>query len=282
MSNVPRWEQEIQSRRRENYGDSRVPHREPRVVDRLSSGGYVDERDRGHEHANEVYREYERYGHADLDFENRRSYGSVEDDDSTSDSSSESEEEEEVDLTKAEKLKQLREAPIPLRQKLHGTTWKNLRDELETDLDVGDLLANSTRGFWTSVQSVYRGFKDFINRFALWNSKLKKVEGRFGSGVYNFFNFLKWAMGLNLAMSLLTVLLVMVPEHFSEEEVPECPGFPSHENMTMFPSQDVDLCCSTLYTENQDLKRDPLRIGLNSDFFKDIGNILLNLLYGDG
>ena len=81
---------------------------------------------------------------------------------------------------------------------------------------------------------------------------------------------------------LVTVLLVMVPEHFSEEEVPECPGFPSHENMTMFPSQDVDLCCSTLYTENQDLKRDPLRIGLNSDFFKDIGNILLNLLYGDG
>ena len=217
-----------------------------------------------------------------MDFENRRSYGSVEDDDSTSDSSSESEEEEEVDLTKAEKLKQLREAPIPLQQKLHGTTWKNLRDELETDLDVGDLLVNSTRGFWTSVQSVYRGFKDFINRFALWNSKLKKVEGRFGSGVYNFFNFLKWAMGLNLAMSLLTVLLVMVPEHFSEEEVPECPGFPSHENMTMFPSQDVDLCCSTLYTENQDLKRDPLRIGLNSDFFKDIGNILLNLLYGDG
>ena len=126
MSYVPRWEQEIQSRRRENYGDKKVSHREPRVVDRLSSGGYVDERERGHEHANEGYREYERYGHADLDFENRRSYGSVEDDDSTSDSSSESEEEEEVDLTKAEKLKQLREAPIPLRQKLHGTTWKNL------------------------------------------------------------------------------------------------------------------------------------------------------------
>ena len=53
--------------------------------------------------------------------------------------------------------------------------------------------------------------------FALWQNNLKKIEGRFGSGVFNFFKFMKWAMGLNLFMTVLTVLLISVPEHFNDE-----------------------------------------------------------------
>ena len=54
--------------------------------------------------------------------------------------------------------------------------------------------------------------------------------------------------------------------------------------MTMFLPEDVDGCCSAIYNLNQEWNRDPLDVSFLSftEFMKDVGTILLNLLQGDG
>ena len=138
-------------------------------------------------------------------------------------------------------------------------------------------------GFWLSLSSFWNTSKEFINRFALWNTKLKKVEGVFGSSVYNYFKFLKWAMGLNLFMTVLTVMLISVPEHYNDEEVAMC-NVTDYQNMTMFPPESLDQCCTSLYILNQEWKRDPLDVSFTSfsAFAEDVGYVLLNLFQGDG
>ena len=45
------------------------------------------------------------------------------------------------------------------------------------------------------IKAGFAGVMEEIKQFALWNNKLKTVEGMYGSGVYNFFKFFKWSMG---------------------------------------------------------------------------------------
>ena len=137
---------------------------------------------------------------------------------------------------------------------------------------------------WARITGFYHKSAEMINKFALWNSKLKKVEGQFGSGVYNFFNFLKWSMGLNLLMTVLTLMLICVPEHYNDDIIPDCNTTVYKINNTMFPEDYVDDCCTNLYDKNQQFKREPLDVTFSSfsSFMSDIGNILLSLFQGDG
>ena len=185
--------------------------------------------------------------------------------------------------TGKERMKQFKEKPIPLWQKMRSEEWKDIKTDIQDEIDATDRITNSTRGLWESISGTYNSTKDFISKFALWNSQLKMVEGTFGSGVYNFFKFLKWAMGLNLLMTLLTVLLISVPEHFNDEFEPIC-NVSDWKNHTLFPVLDADNCCSAIYNQNQEMKREPLTVSFDGfvEFSTDIGYILINLLYGDG
>ena len=187
------------------------------------------------------------------------------------------------ELTGKERMKQFRESPIPLWQKMRSEEWKDIKTDIQDEIDATDRFTNSTKGLWESISGTYNSTKEFISKFALWNSQLKMVEGTFGSGVYNFFKFLKWAMGLNLLMTLLTVMLVSVPEHFNDEIEPSC-NVSNWQNLTLFPELDADTCCSAIYNKNQEVKREPLSVSFESfvEFITDIGYILINLLYGDG
>lgn len=200
---------------------------------------------------------------------------------SSSDEEDGGEEEEEDNL--GDLLKKLRQAPIPLSRKRHHQDWRKVLAGLDRDKDALEMLQASTKGFWAKVMKMYNDLAEALASFALWKSKLKKVEGTFGSGVYNFFKFMKWAMGLNLLMTLLTVMLIMVPEHYNDDTQPICP-VDNYRNMTMFPQDDIDACCTVLYQTNQKWKRDPLDVTIKSakGFFEDIGTILLNLIQGDG
>ena len=187
------------------------------------------------------------------------------------------------ELSGKERMKQFRERPIPLWQKMRSEEWKDIKTDIQDEIDATDRFTNSTKGLWESISGTYNSTKEFISKFALWNSQLKMVEGTFGSGVYNFFKFLKWAMGLNLLMTLLTVMLISVPEHFNDEFEPIC-NVSKWQNLTLFPEMDADNCCSAIYNKNQEVKREPLSVSFESfvEFITDIGYILINLLYGDG
>ena len=103
----------------------------------------------------------------------------------------------------------------------------------------------------------------------------------YGSGVYNFFKFFKWSLGLNLMMMLLTLMLITVPEHINEEENPVCQANLSLEE-SLFPTEFADDCCAQKYLRSQNENREQLNVANNINFFEDVGIILMNLFLGDG
>ena len=170
------------------------------------------------------------------------------------------------------KLKKLKEAVIPLKVKIHhGNAWPELREKINKEA------ADSLRTKTNNIKAGFAGVMEEIKQFALWNNKLKTVEGMYGSGVYNFFKFFKWSMGLNLMMMLLTMLIV-IPESFNDDEEPVCQAanFSLQENT--FPTNLSDECCSELYLG----KLEEIHVSMNIDFFEDVGNILIDMVFGDG
>ena len=201
----------------------------------------------------------------------------------SSSSDSGSEDEDERDESVAVLLKNFKQEPISLRKKLQHPTWRRILQEMDRDKDTLDMIQESTKSFWSRIKNIFNDINHSLSSLALWNSKLKKVEGTFGSGVFNYFKFLKWSMGLNLLMTLLTVMLIMVPEHYNDDTAPVCPE-QDFINQTMFPADSVDACCTNLYLKNQEWKREPLDVTFKTfvGFLEDIGTILLNLVQGDG
>ena len=273
----PREEQSAYRRQQRNPRDDQDDYYrgsqnvDPREMFRSPRSQHEDESERME------YREYDFHPHAERmtpsQYSQRQSVP-IEEDSGDDDSD---------ELTGKERMKQFRERPIPLWQKMRSDEWKSIKTDIQDEIDATDRFTNSTRGLWESISGTYNSTKEFISKFALWNNQLKMVEGTFGSGVYNFFKFLKWAMGLNLLMTVLAVMLISVPEHFNGEFEPIC-NVSHWGNMTLFPETDVDNCCSAIYNKNQGNKRDPLKVSFASfvEFITDIGYILINLLYGDG
>merc|ERR1712218_152316 len=101
----------------------------------------------------------------------------------------------------------------------------------------------------------------------------------YGSGVYNFFKFFKWSMGLNLMMMLLTMLIV-IPESFNADENPVCQAANFSLDINFYPTNLSDECCSQFYLEKQALEK--IHVSNNIHFFEDVGNILIDLVFGDG
>ena len=176
------------------------------------------------------------------------------------------------------KVKKLKDAILPLSEKRRR--WPELRDLLDYH-DNSDWLLSGGRKFQGRFSKHWEGLTSLVERFALCNDLLKKVEGQFGSGVYNFFKFFKWALGLNLVLTLLTVLLIAVPEHFINHPEPLC-DISNFTNNQLFLKEEAETCCSVLYNKNQEWKKDQLHFASNIDFFKDFGIFLLHLVQGDG
>ena len=172
------------------------------------------------------------------------------------------------------KLKKLREAVVPLTVKIRqGNAWPELREKLNKET------AESLRTKSNNVKAGFVAVLENIKQFALWNNKLKTVEGMYGSGVYNFFKFFKWSMGLNLMMMLLTMLIV-IPESFNADENPVCQAANFSLDINFYPTNLSDECCSQFYLEKQALEK--IHVSNNIHFFEDVGNILIDLVFGDG
>ena len=51
-----------------------------------------------------------------------------------------------------------------------------------------------------------------VSFLALWQSHIKVIEGRFGTGVTSYFLFIKWLFYMNVPVFLLQLFLVVVPQ----------------------------------------------------------------------
>ena len=128
--------------------------------------------------------------------------------------------------------------------------------------------------------------KNSVNKFTLWPNRLRKVEGKFGSGVFNYFKFLKWSMGLNICLALLTLCLIVLPQYILvEEQAGLSCNYNATDNSLWFPVNQTKACCSEKWQEKQEIYRSkkfnwpPTSAG---NFFGMLGTGLLDFFMGDG
>jgi len=187
-------------------------------------------------------------------------------------------------------LTTLREAAIPLNKKIR--TQKAEGQKMKYWPELSQEVHHLSGAAWFQSQEdnlrrlngSLKSMRNTVGEFALWNSLLKTVEGRFGGGVFNFFKFLKWSMALNLTMFVL-MFLIIVPEFVNKKEKAVCSTEDMWGNGSLwYPKDDAKNCCSVAYADLLDIKEEPLAIGTNNakSFFGDLGTVLLNLIQGDG
>ena len=199
-----------------------------------------------------------------------------------------------------ENLQNLREACLPLAQKMRpisqtGTKsskkmkrWPELKDDAKQ--------FSGNFGSKNTSMSSWRGrtkeAKGWLDGFALWGNLLRGVEGKFGSGVFEYFKFLKWSMGLNLSMALLGIAFIVLPQlllNGREEELHSCglkstpPLEDTRNNSLWYPKDNVTECCSEQYSIQQKQKRDlGWPPGNATDFFDIVSTVLVSMVMGDG
>jgi len=187
-------------------------------------------------------------------------------------------------------LRTLREAAVPLNKKI--TTQKASGQKMKYWPELSQEVHHLSGTAWFQaqednvrrIQGSLKNMRSTISEFALWNSLLKTVEGRFGGGVFNFFKFLKWSMALNLTMFVL-MFLIIVPEFWNEKENAHCNSLDRYGNGSLwYPKNNATNCCSAAYGDLINMKKEPLSIRTNNakSFFGDLGTVLANLVQGDG
>jgi hypothetical protein len=67
---------------------------------------------------------------------------------------------------------------------------------------------------------LYKLCTSMIRSLTIWNSIIKRIEGRFGSGVASFFILLRWLCALNLAMALIIISFIVLPQLISGNGLP--------------------------------------------------------------
>lgn len=133
-----------------------------------------------------------------------------------------------------EEIMQIKAMPVPMNQK------RELKDRLQnaTKLRLQGLeqLQWRQRKVWHRFRI---RFGELISKLELWQSPMREIEGKFGTGVVSYFLFLRWLLFLNTMISLFIILFLIIPKSVLVEEYRECNV--SDPNTTA--------CCSAAYLE---------------------------------
>ncbi|XP_060035492.1 transmembrane channel-like protein 3 [Erinaceus europaeus] len=104
----------------------------------------------------------------------------------------------------------LRCRPWAMEQKLRA-----LRRAKEIVLQSEGRLTR-TRGYQAAGAELWRKVVRVATNIAVifipWETRIKKIESHFGSGVASYFIFLRWLCGINVVLALMTGAFVVVPE----------------------------------------------------------------------
>ncbi|CAK6442389.1 unnamed protein product [Pipistrellus nathusii] len=100
--------------------------------------------------------------------------------------------------------------PWAMRQKLRA-----LRRAKEVVLRFEGRLTR-TRGYQAAGTELWRKFARLVCNFAVlfipWETRIKKIESHFGSGVASYFIFLRWLFGVNVVLAVMTGAFIVAPE----------------------------------------------------------------------
>nr|XP_032524575.1 transmembrane channel-like protein 7 [Danaus plexippus plexippus] len=131
-----------------------------------------------------------------------------------------------------EEIMQIKAMPVPMNQKREIKA--KLQNATKLRLQGLEQLQWRQRKVWHQFRI---RFGEIVGKFELWQSALREIEGKFGTGVVSFFLFLRWLLLLNLSISLFVILFLILPKVLLVEVDFECVDFV--DNSTV--------CCSQVY-----------------------------------
>jgi len=105
-----------------------------------------------------------------------------------------------------EQIMMIKAAPVSLAQKKEMKA--NLQNSTKLRLQGYDQFKWRRRKF---IQHLKAQYEEASTKIELWKNSLKNIEGRYGTGVVTYFQFIKWLIFLNIGIFILLLLFVIIP-----------------------------------------------------------------------
>ncbi|XP_013145786.1 PREDICTED: transmembrane channel-like protein 7 [Papilio polytes] len=131
-----------------------------------------------------------------------------------------------------EEIMQIKAMPLPMGQKREIKA--RLQNATKLRLQGLEQLQWRQRKVWHRFK---KRFAEILAKLELWQSPMRVIEGKFGTGVVSYFLFLRWLFFLNIALSLFIILFLILPNSLIQDVCDDC-----GENST--------LCCFDNITSN--------------------------------
>ncbi|KAJ0170446.1 hypothetical protein K1T71_013817 [Dendrolimus kikuchii] len=133
-----------------------------------------------------------------------------------------------------EEIMQIKAMPVPMNQK------RELKAKLQ---NATKLRLQGLEQFHWRQRKVWHRFRirlgELLTKLELWQSAMREIEGKFGTGVVSYFLFLRWLLFLNIIISLFIILFLILPKTLLVEEYVPC-------DVTVTNSTE---CCSFAYLQ---------------------------------
>ncbi|CAD0251198.1 unnamed protein product [Spodoptera exigua] len=131
-----------------------------------------------------------------------------------------------------EEIMQIKAMPVPMNQKRELKA--RLQNATKLRLQGFEQLQWRQRKVWHRFSI---RFSEIVGKLELWQSPMREIEGKFGTGVVSYFLFLRWLLFLNLAISVIIILFMILPKTLLNEINYRCEDFESNST----------ICCSNYY-----------------------------------
>ncbi|KAK7078061.1 Transmembrane channel-like protein 3 [Halocaridina rubra] len=122
-----------------------------------------------------------------------------------------------------EVLAGVKEQPWPIDRKLRlaRTSRKYIKkhegemeERLAKSTSTKDVLLRNFIRFRRLVRNGIQAIYQWVMGVELWQKRIKTIESHFGSAVASYFTFLRWVLGLNVALTAVLAAFVIIPEKF--------------------------------------------------------------------
>lgn len=152
-----------------------------------------------------------------------------------------------------EEIHEIKSMPVPMAQKKEMKA--QLQNATKLRLQGIDQIKWQRRKAWQQFKTKWI---EFYTKMELWRNSLKTIEGNFGTGVVAYFLFLRWLMFLNLAIFVLILAFVVIPQIVLPE--------PTEKDCDPVYESNSTACCTATYMNET----------TNNDFF------ILDIIQGTG
>ncbi|CAK1595149.1 unnamed protein product [Parnassius mnemosyne] len=116
-----------------------------------------------------------------------------------------------------EEIMQIKAMPVPMAQKRELKA--RLQNATKLRLQGFEQLQWRQRKVWHRFRT---RLAEVLGKLELWQSPMRVIEGKFGTGVVCYFLFLRWLLFLNIAISMFIVLFLILPNTLLKENCEDC------------------------------------------------------------